>query len=295
MLTAEQILKRSPAARRDGLLSGLWSGTEICVDPREVISKLPLWLAEKHRVKLHYGTAIDHVSLPWVVGSNGTRWHVDAAIVATGADFQTLFPEVLGRAGFRKCKLQMMRTVPQPSGWQLGPMIASGLTLRHYSSFRICHSLQALKQRIAKTSPDLDRFGIHVMASQNGLGEVILGDSHEYDPQDTSPFDNPRIDDLILEELRKRIELPDWTIGGRWHGVYATLPGAVEYINEVEPEVHVAIASGGCGMTMSFGLAEQHWENWYGSLQSPSIGKTFEVPLNDSSAVNAPTNVEEAV
>ncbi|MGD9636521.1 MAG: TIGR03364 family FAD-dependent oxidoreductase, partial [Pirellulales bacterium] len=187
LLSAEEVASRSPVARREGLRGGLWSSTEMCVDPREIIARMPKWLEEKHRIKLHFGKAIEHVSLPWVIASDGERWQVDRAIVATGADFQTLFPQVFHKAAFRKCKLQMLRTVPQPDGWRIGPMIASGLTLRHYASFRICHSLAALKNRIAATMPELDQYGIHVMASQNGNGEVVLGDSHEYD-EEVSPF-----------------------------------------------------------------------------------------------------------
>ncbi len=261
MLSPDEVLRRSPAARRDGLLGGLWSGTEVCVDAREVISRVPKWLAEKYRVELHFETAIEHASLPWLVASDGRRWQVDRVIVATGAEFRTLFPTLLSQAGFRRCKLQMLRTVPQPDGWRLGPMLASGLTLRHYASFRICHSLQALKNRIAAEMPELDRYGIHVMASQNGLGEVVLGDSHEYDGEVT-PFDKSVIDELILEHLRIRMELPDWTIQARWHGVYAQIPGIVQFEQEAEPGVDVVIASGGCGMTMSYGLAEKLWDVW---------------------------------
>lgn len=270
LLPAEDVLRRSPAARRDGLLGGLWSGTEICVDSREIIARMPGWLAEKYRVEPHYNTAIEHVSLPWIIASDGSRWQVDRAIVATGAEFQALYPALLRRAGFRRCKLQMLRTVPQPNGWRLGPMLASGLTLRHYSSFRICHSLGALKQRIAATRPELDRYGIHVMASQNGRGEVVLGDSHEFD-DDITPFDKTEIDELMLDELRLRLDLPDWRIQARWHGIYPVLPGTVQFEQEAEPGVHIVIASGGCGMTMSFGLAEQLWQTWDGdrSLRVP--------------------------
>jgi FAD dependent oxidoreductase TIGR03364 len=264
LLTAAEVMRRSPATKSQGLLGGLWSPTEMCIDPREVIARTPLWLSEKYRVDLHYGTAIEHVSLPWIVASDGSRWQVDRAIVATGAEFQALYPTMLQCVGFRRCKLQMMRTAPQPNGWRIGPMIASGLTLRHYASFRICHSLAALKQRIAATMPELDRYGIHVMASQNGRGEVVLGDSHEYD-DDITPFDKSEIDELILEQLRLRMDLPDWRIQERWHGIYPQLPGTVQFENEVEPGVHVVIASGGCGMTMSFGLAEQLWQAWDGN------------------------------
>jgi len=261
MLSSDEVVARSPAARKDGLCGGLWSSTELCIDPREVIARMPMWLVDKYRVQLFYGKAIEHVSLPWVMASDGSRWQVDRAIVATGADFQTLFPQVFSKAGFRRCKLQMLRTVPQPTGWRIGPMIASGLTLRHYASFRICHSLAALKNRIAATMPELDEYGIHVMASQNGNGEVVLGDSHEYDA-DISPFDKSIIDELMLEQLRIRIDLPNWTIAQRWHGIYAQVPGTVQFVQEAEPDVFVVIASGGCGMTMSFGLAEQLWESW---------------------------------
>ena len=294
LLSPNEVLRRSPAARREKLLGGLWSGTELCVDPREVISRVPAWLAENYRVKLHFGTAIEHVSLPWVIASDGSRWQADRAIVATGADFQTLFPQLLSRAGFRKCKLQMLRTVPQPNGWRLGPMLASGLTLRHYASFRICRSLQALKNRIAATRPELDRYGIHVMAAQNGRGEVVLGDSHEYDG-DVTPFDKPVIDDLILEQLRLRIDLPDWSIQQRWHGIYAQLPGTVQFVQEAEPDLHIVIASGGCGMTMSFGLAEQLWDAWQSGDaahdRDPRGSATLQSPTRP---VNA-SSVKEAV
>jgi FAD dependent oxidoreductase TIGR03364 len=288
LLAANEVLLRSPAARREDLLGGLWSDTELCVDPREVISRVPVWLKEKFRVRLHFGTAIEHVSLPWIVASNGCRWQVDRAIIATGADFQTLFPQLIGKAGFRRCKLQMLRTVPQPDQWRLGPMLASGLTLRHYASFRICHSLQALKSRIATTRPELDQYGIHVMAAQNGRGEVVLGDSHEYDDQ-ISPFDKLEIDRLILEQLQLRMNLPDWTIQERWHGIYAQLPGTVQFVQEAEPNVHVVIASGGAGMTMSFGLSEQLWDLWQGGAigrdQAHRKSSLLETPVEHSSAL----------
>src|SRR5262245_22679271 len=240
----------SPAAQRDGLLGGLWSPTELCIDPREVIVKLPQWLHEQHGVELHFDTTIESASHSWVIAADRRRWQVDRAIVATGADFRAPYPDLYKRAGFRLCKLQMLRTPPQPDGWKLGPMLAGGLTLRHYAAFSVCETLRPLKERIARVTPELDRFGIHVLVSQNGRGEVILGDSHEYG-DNVSPFDKAEIETLILRELRRILELPDWTVQERWHGVYAQIPGEVQFLHEVEPGVMVVIASGGCGMTMS--------------------------------------------
>jgi FAD dependent oxidoreductase TIGR03364 len=261
LLSPEETCKRSPAAKRDGLLGALWSPTEICVDPREVIGDMPQWLQAKYGVKLHFDVSIDRVTSSSVTSSNGDTWGVDRVVVAAGAELSMLYPELYSAAGFRRCKLQMMRTAPQPHRWELGPMLAGGLTLRHYEAFAACKSLAALKQRIGRETPELDGYGIHVMAAQNGLGEIILGDSHEYD-DDVTPFDKAGVDELILRELRRMIDLPDWSITERWHGVYVKAPGTIQFTAEPEPELHIAIASGGCGMTMSFGLADEQWSAW---------------------------------
>ncbi len=51
---------------RDGLIAGLWSPTETCVDPREVVARLAGWLAERFGVRFEFGRAVvgyDHPKL----------------------------------------------------------------------------------------------------------------------------------------------------------------------------------------------------------------------------------------
>lgn len=262
LLTPRQVLSKSAAANPDGLLGGLFSPSELCVNPPAAVRAVPDWLSSNLGVQFHFATPVIGVDGGRVVSAGNRVWPAfDRIIVCGGADLVTLFPDVLAAAGLRLCKLQMLKTRPQAGGWRIGPHLASGLTLRHYANFEICPSLAAVRSRVAAETPELDRFGIHVMASQNDEGCVILGDSHEYD-RDIEPFDKSDIDELILRELRSIIRLPDWTISQRWHGVYARHPTEPLFSAEPQPGVFIRTGTGGAGMTMSFGLAARDWEAW---------------------------------
>ncbi|WP_425619314.1 TIGR03364 family FAD-dependent oxidoreductase [Anatilimnocola sp. NA78] len=261
LLSPAQVLERTPAANPNGLLGGLFSPTEMAVNPPAAIRALPAFLAEKYGVRFEFETVVTSVDNGRIETANRQSHSIDRAVICSGADFASLFPQVLASAGMKLCKLQMLRTSSQPNQWRIGPHLASGLTLRHYHNFDVCPSLPALKARVAHETPELDRLGIHVMASQNDAGEVILGDSHEYDAE-IDIYDKTMIDDLMLRELQKILQLPTWTIAERWHGIYAKHPLLPMFLDEVSPHVHICTGTGGAGMTMSFGLAERNWQRW---------------------------------
>jgi FAD dependent oxidoreductase TIGR03364 len=253
-LEPHQILERSQAVRPQGLKGGLWSAGEMTVDPRRIVGGLPDYL-RSIGVETRFGEAVRKIDLP-LVETATEQWHVDSAVVCTGDDFATLFPEAFAAAGLTRCKLQMMRTPPQADGWQLGPALAAGLTLRFYKSFQICSTLKHLKERVAHEKPEYDRWAIHVLVSQTADGGITLGDSHEYGVN-VDIFDKPEIDRLILEEARTFLQLPDWRIAQRWHGVYSMHPEKPVFEAEPAPAVRIVTAPGGSGMTLSFGLAER--------------------------------------
>src|SRR5262249_1904437 len=128
--------------------------------------------------------------------------------ICAGVDLETLYPEVLQSQGLTRCKLQMMRSQAYADNFRLGPLLAGGLTLRPYPAFAECPSLPMLKRRVAAESPEFDRYGIHVLVAQNGDGELIIGDSHEYG-SDIEPFDKPIIDEFILDYLKRFLVIPD--------------------------------------------------------------------------------------
>jgi FAD dependent oxidoreductase TIGR03364 len=258
-LCPKETVRRFQAINPEGLLGALYSPTELAVNPPEAINRVPHFLAETFGVQLRLGVTVTAIEMPMVRAADGATWRAERVFVCSGTDFETLFPDVFAGAGIRRCKLQMMRTRPQPAGWRLGTHLAGGLTLCHYKGFEVCAGLTAVKARIAATMPEYVRSGIHVMASQNDRGEVVIGDSHEYDA-DISPFDKPEIDELVLKYLRTMLRMPDWQIAARWHGIYAKHPTRSFVTAEPQPGCVIAVAPGGTGMTMSFGLAADWWE-----------------------------------
>jgi D-hydroxyproline dehydrogenase subunit beta len=254
-LTPDRALAHSQALRPEGLLGALWSPTELTVDPRRVMRALPRFLAERYGVRFHFNSAVQRVEHQ-VMYSADLCCEAGAILVSGGDDFQTLFPECFRDSGLTRCKLQMMRTAPQPNAWKLGPALAFGLTFRHYPAFQICNTLQALKDRIARETPEFDLFGIHVMVSQTSLGELTIGDSHEYGLA-VNIFDNPEIDRLILEYAKAFLRVPTLEIAEQWHGVYAQHPKHTWLRFAPAEGVRVVTFTSGIGMTMSFGLAEE--------------------------------------
>jgi D-hydroxyproline dehydrogenase subunit beta len=253
-LSRREALERSRAIRSDGLLGALWSPTELTVDPRQVVRSLPKFLAERYGVQFSFNTAVHRVDTS-VVETNEQRWEAESIIVASGDDFQTLFPEYFREKGVTRCKLQMMRTAPQPQGWALGPSLAFGLTFKHYPTFQVCASLRALKERIARETPEFDQWGIHVMVSQNASGELTIGDSHEYGAA-VDIFDKSMINRLILDYARQYLSIPNLEIAEYWHGVYAKHPEHAYLDSSPARGVRVITVTTGIGMTMSFGIAE---------------------------------------
>ncbi len=259
LLSADAACKRSPGVRREGLLGGLWSPHELCVDPREAIRAIPGWLTAKYGVAFEFGTTATCAGTGWVETGDGREFTADTVIVCSGEDFGILFPKEYARAKLTKCKLQMLRTMPQPGGWRMGPHLCAGLTLQQYKAFTGCATLPALKARFERENAEHLKWGVHVLVSQNALGELTLGDSHEYGPGH-DPFDLQFVDDLIMGYLKTFFEAPTLEIAQRWHGVYAkSTIGETELVANPEPGVWAVNGLGGMGMTLSFGLAQEVW------------------------------------
>jgi D-hydroxyproline dehydrogenase subunit beta len=254
LLSPEEVRKKSPIVKHQGLKGGLWSATEGTVYAREAIRKIPHWLESKYGLVLRFGHVVTEISLPTIKTARES-WTVDKVIVCSGADFETLYPEVFDKHPVSKCKLQMMRAISKKP-FDLGPTLCAGLTLRHYAAFGKCPSLTHVDARYDQESIDFKKHGVHVLLAQNEAGELIIGDSHHYS-RTVEPFDSEEVNDIILNYLYEFADLHDLKIIERWHGVYPKVQGNINLILEPEPNVTIVTGLGGAGMTLSFGLAEE--------------------------------------
>ncbi|NET38919.1 MAG: TIGR03364 family FAD-dependent oxidoreductase [Cyanothece sp. SIO1E1] len=260
LLSPKDTLERSPSVNPNGLLGALWSETEVNINPKMAVHAISEWLSTQTGVLIQHGEKALHVSSGMVESSKSIHY-ADKILVCTGSDFQSLFPDTFASSPLIKSKLQMLRTRSQPPEFKLGPVLCGGLTLRHYGSFAQCESLQPYKERISREYPEFDKWGIHVMVSQNEDNEMIIGDSHEYGFT-FDPFDKSEINDLILNYMKNFVSIPDLKMLETWHGVYAKNPEGTEFVTEPADGVKVITGFGGAGMTFSFGYAFEEISGW---------------------------------
>lgn len=255
-LNAEETIAKSPAVNPDGLLGSLYSADEMIVDPREAIAAIPDYLTAALDVTFIWNTAISKVEYP-AVFSGAKSWSADEIFVCSGQDFETLYPEQFAAAPLTKCKLQMMRLEAQPDDWRIGPALCGGLSFIHYHGFKAAASLPGLKARYERDYAEYLKWGIHVMASQNGLGEITVGDSHEY-ALTFDPFDREFINTMILDYLGTFAQFKSPKVFQSWHGIYPKMTnGATEIVIKPESGVTIINGLGGNGMTLSFGLCDE--------------------------------------
>ena len=67
----------------------------------------------------------------------------------------------------------MLRTVPRPNTWRLGPALCDGLTLTHYTTFAHCQSLAILRTRIQTELIVHPEPGVTIVNAPGGAGMTL--------------------------------------------------------------------------------------------------------------------------
>lgn len=262
LMSREEILREFPCVNPEGLRGGLRGRHELLIHTPSAIPALIEYL-KKLGVVFHFGTPVvrihDENSLET---SYGERHGFDHLLIAAGEEMRLLFPRELAAAEIVPCRLQMMRSVPQPVGFDMGAILVGDLTLGHYPAFRDCPSLAALQAEIRDAFPEAARSGIHVIAAQHHDRTITIGDSHEYG-DDLDPGSDTAVDGHILAALSRFIRIPEPGIATRWQGIYLkSTQGITQVVLQPRENITMVTAMGGLGMTLGWGLAKRTVEQW---------------------------------
>lgn len=248
-------------ALAEGVSAALHSPHELRVESREALPRLSAWLAEAHGVTFRFGTAVHAVETPRVVTAAGVV-EADAVVVCPGDEYGALFPERLAAYGLTRCKLQMLRVVPERPV-ALGAAVMSDLGLARYHGYARLPAAAALAARLEAEQPAHRANGVHLIVVQSADGSLVVGDSHHYGPT-PDPFGRAAVDDLILSEMEAALALGPYRIAERWIGTYASASDRWRVTDAPDPATRIVVVSAGCGASTAFAIGEETIADLFG-------------------------------
>lgn len=262
ILSKSECIQKFDGLRSDYCKGGLFFPQEISVDSSEMIVKLHQYLKTQEGLDIVYNTTvvetIENNFNCTVTTADGKKFSSSKIIICGGHEFKTLYPEVFNGSDLEVSKLQMLQTKPQGI-YSLPGNILTGLSIRRYESFTECESFAKIKEAENKNSFE-KKFGIHILFKQALDGSVIIGDSHEYADAknaDDLGYDlNMEIDEFMINEAKKIIDLPTYEIQRRWFGIYSQCKTKDIFEHNISPNIHIVTGIGGKGMTGSGGYSK---------------------------------------
>jgi FAD dependent oxidoreductase TIGR03364 len=263
LLSKAETLAKQPYLQTNYVQGGLFFPTEVTAEPRFTIYQIQQLLSSFNNYKLVTNTFINNVE----EGSNGvvvtdaygTKYLTEKVFVCTGGEFRALFPQLFLTSNLMLVKLNMLLTEPMPE-IKLPGSILTGLTIRRYDGFKSAASYAKLKPE--EVSQSLKDYGVHILFKQALDGSIIIGDSHEYadagNEESLDFFNDNHINDLMLNEAKRILNLPSWAIRYQWNGFYAQHKTEEVFTHTIGKNIHICCGIGGKGMTTSAGFTEQH-------------------------------------
>lgn len=269
LLSKNDCIKKFDGLRSDYCKGGLFFPQELSVDSADMIVKLHKLLQEKMGLQIFYNTTIietgENGQNCSAISAEGTEFTASKIMICGGHEFKTLYPKVFDESDLEVSKLQMLQTKPQGI-YSLPGNILTGLSIRRYESFSECASFETIKASEDPKSFE-KKYGVHILFKQALDGSIILGDSHEYADAknaDDLGYDlNMEIDEFMINEAKKIIDLPTYEIQRRWFGIYSQCKTKDIFEHNPSPNIHIVTGIGGKGMTGSGGFSKFNIEKIY--------------------------------
>jgi FAD dependent oxidoreductase TIGR03364 len=255
LLTAREGVARFPMLRSEGLLAVLASPHELRVESRTAIPALARWLAKAEGVTFLYRTLVRSALPPCIETTRGTV-RAERCVVCPGDDFLSLYPERFPAFDVTRCKLHMLRVGAAAALPRFAAAVMSDLGLVRYLGYAELPEAAALKRRLETEQPEHLANGVHLIAVQSGDGSLVVGDSHHYAPT-PDPFNPTSVNELILDEFRQVVALPEPVVSERWIGTYASAPERLMLVDRPSDAVRIVVITSGTGASTSFAIAEE--------------------------------------
>lgn len=263
ILAPAQAAERVPHLRTSSLTAALWSPHELRVESRTALPRLASWLESMHGVTFRWSTFVRSVLPPRIETTRGIV-EADAAVVCPGHDFLALFPERIATYGLTTCKLHMLRILPEPGDYRLGAAVMSDLGLVRYRGYAELPQAAALLARLRAEQPQALEHGVHLIAVQSADGSLVVGDSHHYG-ETTDPFAPDAVDQIILGELDRVLDLPGYAVVSRWIGTCASAADRLMLTDSPADSIRIVIVTSGTGASTAFAIGEEVIRGLFGA------------------------------
>lgn len=260
-LTAEGARQRCPVLRPDGVTAALYSPHELRVESRTAIAALATWLAEAHGVEFRWSTLVQSVAAPVLETSHGPI-EAETVIVCPGDNFQGLFPDRIAAYAPTRCKLQMLRVVPEHP-IALGSAVMSDHGLARYLGYAALPEAAPLKARLDAEQADKRQNGVHLIVVQSADGSLVVGDSHHYG-ETLDPFLSDTVNALMLDEFDTVLDTGARRVSESWIGTYASAADRWRFTDAPDDATRVIVVTAGCGASTAFAIGEETINDLFG-------------------------------
>jgi len=269
LLTKAETIAKQPSLQTNYVFGGLFFPTEVTAEPRVTIYKIQELLCQSNNYKLLTNTFVKDVEETShgvnVTDAFNNQYLAEKVFVCTGFEYRALFPQLFLTSNLMQVKLNMLLTYPMPEVKLPGSLL-TGLTIRRYDGFKDAPSYKLLNPE--EVDKPLRDYGVHILFKQALDGSIIIGDSHEYadagNEESLDFFNDNAINDLMLNEAKRILNLPNWAIRYQWNGYYAQHKTEEVFTKTIGNNIHICCAIGGKGMTTSAGFSEWHVGGIYG-------------------------------
>jgi len=262
LLPKKSCFERFPNLNTEYYKGGLFFPDEISVEPRTMVHQVRAMLIQYYGLHFMNNTVVNTCEIKHGICEISTtkneKFFAEKVAICNGYEFKILFPEIFNESKMKICKLNMMQTFPLPEV-KLNGNILSGLSIRRYDSFKSCNSYPTLQT--PEWQKPYTKWGIHILFKQAINGSIIIGDSHEYAEVNENAklpiVIDMEINELILKESKRMLNLPNWKIQNFWAGYYAQAENDGIFEHNIGDKIFIATGIGGKGMTTGAGYSRK--------------------------------------